>query len=179
MPLSDSDPGVEGAQPEGEALTTAPVVMGARGPSGLVAPLAVDAGGRLKAVETTAEVPTGGTAFDLFADEGNLDINSDEEDDSSPISNGQNLFIQSLLVGSEQSGRGSKVELFWVNGATETLITRVIVNGPSRLYTFGDLNFARGGVQLTGNGTAFLRMVRDRLDGGRRMVLAEVRGYTL
>ena len=178
MGLADTDPEVVGAQLVGEAFGGAPVVIGSVDPSGNVATTRVDSAGRVLSSPAEVLVPEGATPFSLYVPVADLDVNSTTDTDSLAIPDGQTLYIQCLVIGSEGDGRGSLVELIWLENTTEKLITRRIINGTHRPFAFNNLSNARDGTDLTGAlGNRKLRIRRSRLSSGRRIVDAEVHGY--
>lgn len=102
---------------------------------------------------------------------------------SAAIGNGINLFIQTVSAGAagDPTENGSKVELYWREGTgpTDHLITRIYLSGQTVNLVTPNINAARDGTQLTGNGTnTYLVIRRERLSTAAQEIDAEVRGYT-
>lgn len=146
----------------------------------------VEASGKLQVAAQPPQPPAGTTEFVLANSEAVLEIgggDSPAETESAVIGNGVNLYIQQLVAGAagDPSEKGSKVELYWREGAgpTDHLIDRVYVAGQTVVETLPDAHKARDGTVLTGNGTnTKLVLSRIRLSNADQEVDAIVRGYT-
>lgn len=145
-----------------------------------------DGDGALKVVTQPPEPPPGTTEFVLAISEAALTIgggDSPAETVSATIGNGVDLYLQQFVAGAagDPSEKGSKVELYWREGAgpTDHLIERMYVAGQSVALTLPDANKARDGTAMTGNGTnTKLVISRSRLSNADQEVDAIVRGYT-
>jgi hypothetical protein len=145
-----------------------------------------DGEGKLKVAAQPPTAPPGTTPFVLPGDTplvvGPVPVY--EESASAVIGNGVKLYLQTLLAGAagDPSEKGSRVEVLWEEGATPTrhLVTRVYVLGQSVLYTFPDVQVARDGTAMTGNGSnTKLILRRERLSVAAAEIDAEIRGYTV
>jgi len=93
------------------------------------------------------------------------------------------LHVQFLAAGAagDPSEKGSKVELYWREGAgpTDHLVERIYVSGATVSLSLPNTNLARDGTAMTGNG-ANTRLVvrRERLAVSAQEIDAVVRGYT-
>jgi hypothetical protein len=125
--------------------------------------------------------PPGGTDFQMTADNP-LEI----QQSISPhltqtvIPTGTTLFITQVVAGcqGDPSADGSKVEVMYWNGTTEHLVERLYVTGFTEFGDYPNVNAARDGTTLTGDGTAELRIYRYRLSNAAQEIDCVVRGFT-
>lgn len=142
--------------------------------------------GTLRVASQPPSPPPGTTEFVLAQDEADLIVGptpSFDETESATIGNGVDLFLQFLSAGAagDPSEKGSKVEVYWREGAgpTDHLIERVYLSGQTVNVTLPDVHKARDGTVLTGDGsTTKLVIRRERLSTAAQEIDAEVRGYT-
>jgi len=122
--------------------------------------------------------PTGGSLVTIPAD--NPLTVSGTHDTEYTITSGKSFYIQQLICGAEgdPTEKGSKIEVLFNNG-TEHPISRVYITGFSEYFQFPDVNEARDGTSLTGNGTNKIVVRRIRLSGTSQEIDAVVRGYEL
>jgi hypothetical protein len=151
--------------------------------------LQVEDTGKLSVASTPPQPPAGTTPFGLAVNEGELevgaggDVASPHDTDSPLIASGDTLFLQFVLVGTQgdPAESGSKVEVYWVEGAgaTEHLVERFYIDGATESYPLPDLQESRDGTAMLGNGTnTFLRVRRIRFSNTAQEVDFDVRGYT-
>ena len=148
--------------------------------------LVTDGVGVLKVSNQPPLPPAGATAFTLAVDEGDLEISAPpayQEEESAFIGNGLNLFLQTFFSGAacDPNERGSRVDLLWREGGgpTDHIISRMYIAGQSLSFTLPDVNAARDGTQMTGDGTTTKLVIRRyRLSNPASEVDVEVRGYT-
>jgi hypothetical protein len=145
----------------------------------------VEADGTIRVATAPPSAPPGTTEFVLAGDDplvmGGTD--SPDDSDSAVVGNGVNLYVQTIVAGAagDPSEKGSRIDLLWVEGGgpTEHLIERIYIRGSTLPVTLPDVNKARDGTALTGNGSnTFLRLRRIRLSNADQEVDAVVRGYT-
>jgi len=151
--------------------------------------LLVEDTGKLVTASSPPQPPAGTTPFGLAVVESEIevgsggDVSSPHDTDSAIIANGDTLFLQLALVGTEgdPAESGSKVEVYWVEGAgvVEHLVERFYIDGATNSYPLPDLQEARDGEAMVGNGTnTFLRVRRIRFSNTAKEVDFDVRGYT-
>jgi hypothetical protein len=141
--------------------------------------------GTLKVASQPPSPPSGTTEFILAQDDANLEVGPSpvyHETESAVVGNGVVFNLQLVVAGAagDPSERGSKVELFWREGAgpTDHLITRVYLVGASLALTFPSVSQARDGTAMIGNGTnTKVVLVRTRLSTAAQEIDAEVRGF--
>jgi hypothetical protein len=94
------------------------------------------------------------------------------------ITNGKTFYLQQIVAGSQgdPTENGSRVELFFYDG-TEHLVARIYLTGFTTFITYPQLNEARDGTAMSGNGTNYLILRRTRLSGGNQEVDAVIYGY--
>lgn len=100
------------------------------------------------------------------------------------IPNGEKLVLQQMIAGcqGDPSADGSKVEVYYWNGSTETLVDRIYVTGQTQFGNYPDTDTARDGTQLDGMPTAgegTIRIYRSRLSNSSQEIDAVLRGYTI
>jgi len=98
------------------------------------------------------------------------------------IPTGKTLFIQQIIAGcqGDPSADGSKVEVYYYDGATEHLVDRIYILGQTQFGNYPDTSTARDGTVMTGSGTTRkLRIYRSRLSNSTQEIDAVVRGYTI
>lgn len=151
--------------------------------------LLVEADGTLRAATQPASPPAGSTEFSLSNLESELnvgsggDVSSPHTTLSSVLANGADLYLQSVEVGTagDPSEAGSKVEVFWREGAgpTDHIIARVYSIGDTVAFQLPNTHKARDGTVLQGNGSnTYLGITRTRLSTAAKEIDAIVRGYT-
>jgi hypothetical protein len=148
--------------------------------------LLTDGDGVLKVANQPPKPPPGTNEFVLAIAEGTLAIDAPPaywETESAVIGNGLNLYLQLVTAGAagDPSERGSRVDLLWREGAgpTDHVIERIYISGQSVTITLPEVNKARDGTTLTGNGTNTKLVIRRyRLSNAEAEVDAIVRGYT-
>lgn len=180
MGLYDTDPEVTGRQAEGQPFDGAPIVIGGKDDSGNVKTSTIDDSGRLRVIQASLVPPVGANPFTVSIPDADLSFITTNDYDGPLVPNGETLFLQLALAGSELDGSGNRVDLIWVEGAgaTEHLIERFFAHGPSQSYILNDIDTARDGTVLTGNGSnTFLRIRRVRLSGSAMQCDVSVRGY--
>lgn len=127
------------------------------------------------------ETPPGGTDFQLVADNP-LTVSQaiSPHLTSTVIPNATTLFITQVIAGcqGDPSADGSKVEVLYWDGATEHVIERVYVMGFTEFGDYPNVNKARDGTSLVGDGTAELRIYRYRLSNASQEIDCVVRGFT-
>lgn len=141
--------------------------------------------GTLRVASQPPSPPPGTTEFVLSQDDADLEIGraeSPDDTDSAIVGNGVNLYIQAFSAGAagDPSERGSRVDVVWSEGGgpTEHVVARLYVAGQTTSVQLPDVNKARDGTALTGNGTnTKLILRRYRLSNSGQEVDAEVRGY--
>ena len=151
--------------------------------------LLVDDAGKLSVSASPPTAPPGTTEFVFAVSPSQLtvgsggQVSSPHNSDSSVIASGKTLRIQLISAGTEgdPAESGSKVEVYWVEGAggTEHLIERLYSDGASETLVLPETRKARDGTQLDGNGTnTFIRVRRTRLSSSAKEIDFVVRGYT-
>lgn len=148
--------------------------------------LLVEDDGTLRVASQPPSPPPGTTEFVLSQDDANLVVGpspSFHETESAVIGAGVNLYLQTFTAGAagDPSEKGSKVELYWREGAgpTDHLIARIYLSGQSVVQIFPDVNKTRDDTAMTGdNSTTKLVIRRERLSTSGQEIDAEVRGYT-
>lgn len=147
--------------------------------------LFTEADGTLRVASQPPSAPPGTTEFVLAQDEVDLEVGPSptfHESESAVIGNNVNLYLQTVIGGAsgDPSEKGSKVEVYWREGAgpTDHLISRIYLSGQTVIETLPDVNKARDGTQMTGNGTnTKLVLRRERLSTSAQEIDGEVRGY--
>jgi hypothetical protein len=160
-----------------------PVV--ARDKEDVVRRLVAEEDGTLIVAAKPPSAPPGTTGFVLAADTP-LEIGpvpSFHEVVSPAIGNGLDLYLQTIAAGAagDPTENGSKVEIYWREGATPTnhLISRIYLVGQTVNLVLPNVHAARDGTALTGNGTnTYIVIRRERLSTSAQEIDAEVRGYT-
>jgi len=145
-----------------------------------------EADGTVMVAARPPKAPPGTTEFVLSQSEANLVVGPSpvyHETESSVIANGDNLYLQTVIGGAagDPSEKGSKVEVYWREGAgpTDHLISRIYLMGQTVIETLPDVNKTRYGPAMTGNGTNTKLVVRrERISTSAQEIDAEVRGYT-
>ena len=148
--------------------------------------LLTEADGTLRTASQPPSAPPGTTEFVLAIDEADLEIGAPptyHEEESSVIGSGVELYLQLFVAGAagDPSERGSRVDILWREGAgpTDHVIERAYVSGQSVTTILPDVNKARDGTTLSGNGTNTKLVIRRyRLSNSDQEVDAIVRGYT-
>jgi hypothetical protein len=166
------------------ANTPALLISGADS-SGNAKRLLLDSNQQLRTAAAPPQPPDGTTEFVLAVPDVDLELDGDASPGdtlSAVIGNGTNLFIQSVSGGAagDPTERGSRIDILWQEGAGPTyhVIARYYVGGQTVAVTFADINKARDGTQLQGNGSNTRLVIRRyRLSNGAQEVDAEVRGY--
>jgi hypothetical protein len=187
--LVDGENGVELAIADGVAVpaNTRALLAAAADSEGIGRVLLCDGEGKLKVAAQPPTAPPGTTEFVLAQPEAELEVGpvpTFHETVSAAIPDGENLYLQTFVVGAsgDPSEKGSKVEIYWREGATPTdhLISRIYLQGQTVVQTLSDVNKARDGTTLTGDagGTTKLVIRRERLSTSAAEIDAEVRGYT-
>jgi hypothetical protein len=152
-------------------------------------PVLSEVDGALIVAAKPPTAPPGTTEFVMAVNEAELsvgsggDVASPHTTESAIIGNTVNLFLQSVNVGTEgdPSEAGAKVEIYWREGAgpTDHLIERIFVAGDTKQITLPNINKARDGTAMTGNGTnTKLAITRTRLSASAQEVDFEIRGFT-
>lgn len=171
---------------EGDAWTTQPgIPIVARDKEDVVRRLIAEEDGTLIVASKPPSAPPGTTPFVLAGDTP-LEIGpvpAYHETVSPAIGNGLNLYLQTIAAGAagDPTENGSKVEVYWREGTgpTNHLITRIYLSGQTVNLVLPNVNAARDGTALTGNGTnTYLVIRRERLSTAAQEIDAEVRGYT-
>jgi hypothetical protein len=157
----------------------------ARDKQNLVRRLFAEADGTLIVAAKPPSAPPGTTAFVLAADTPLIvgPVPNFRETVSPVIGNGLELYLQTVSAGAagDPSENGSKVEVYWREGATPTdhLITRIYLSGQTVNEVLPNVHHSRDGTALTGNGSnTSLVIRRERLSVSAQEIDAEVRGYT-
>jgi hypothetical protein len=147
--------------------------------------LRVESDGTLSVATQPPSPPPGTTEFVLAQDEVDLSIDgaaSPATKDSAIIGDGVNVYIQSFSAGAagDPNEKGSKVEILWVEGSPEVehIVERLYVGGASVSLELPNINKARDGTLLTGNGSnTKVRLRRVRFSNSAQEVDGEIRGY--
>jgi hypothetical protein len=142
--------------------------------------------GVLRVASVPPSPPPGTTEFVLAPDNGDLEVGPTptyHEKESSVIGNGTDLVLQFIAAGAEgdPSERGSKVEIFWREGAgpTDHLVERMYLTGATVALSLPDTRKTRDGTTMTGNGSnTKLVIKRTRMSTSAQEVDCVVRGYT-
>jgi len=156
-----------------------------QGYDGKAYPPLISEEGRVSVSSAPPSPPPGTTEFVLSGDSP-LTVGPNptyQETESSVIGSGVSLKIQFFAAGAEgdPSEGGSKVEIYWREGATPTdhLVERLYVSGSTVYETLPDTNTARDGTTMVGNGSNTKLVIRrKRLSNSGQEVDAVVRGYT-
>lgn len=171
---------------EGDSWTTEHGIPGvARDKQNLVRKILSEPDGALIVAAKPPSAPPGTTEFVLAGDTP-LEVGpvpNYQESVSAAIGSSVNLYLQSFSAGAagDPSEKGSKVELYWREGGgpTDHLISRIYLVGQTVVQTLPNVNKARDGTQMTGDGsTTKLVIRRERLSTSAQEIDAEVRGYT-
>lgn len=147
--------------------------------------LVTDGDGILKVSSQPPKPPPGTTVFTLAVPDVDLEISAPptyHEHESAIIGNALNLILQVFSSGAmgDPSERGSRVDILWREGAgpTDHVVARMYIGGQSLSFILPDVNTARDGAQLLGDGaTTKLVIRRYRLSNADSEVDVEVRGY--
>lgn len=99
-------------------------------------------------------------------------------DTSFVIPNGETFHLQEIVAGNEDPTKGAVVEVIYDNGA-EHLVARVYTNGETIAIGFSDVEIARDGTPMVGNGAHTIIVRREKYSGTNIAIDAEVRGYTV
>lgn len=94
------------------------------------------------------------------------------------IPNGETFFLQEITAGNEDPTKGAVVEVIFDDG-TEHLVARIYINGQTISIGYTDLEEARDGTALDGNGTNTIIVRRAKFSGSNIAIDAVVRGYTV
>jgi hypothetical protein len=172
---------------DGDALTGYGIPILGRDAEDKARFLFTEEDGTLRVASQPPSPPPGTIPFVLAQDDANLEVGpvpSYHDTESAVIANNVNLYIQTFVAGAagDPSEKGSKVELYWREGAgpTDHLIARIYLTGQTVLETLPDVNESRDGTHLTGNGTnTKLVLRRERLSTSAAEIDGEVRGYTV
>jgi hypothetical protein len=140
----------------------------------------------LKVATRPQGIPAGTTEFVLAQDDVDLEVGptpSYDETESAVIDNGHTLYLQSISSGAagDPSEKGSKVEVYWREGAgpTDHLIDRLYVIGSSIQIQLPATSKARDGTDFVGDGSTTKVVIRrERLSTSAQEIDAVVRGYT-
>jgi hypothetical protein len=120
--------------------------------------------------------PAGSTPVTIAADTP-LDVNG-TDDTAYTITNGKTFYLQQLIAGAEDSpvAAGSAVEVFFDDGA-EHIVSRIYVAGFTNIVSYPDIDEARDGTTMTGNGTNQIIVRRRRLSNQTLEIEGVVLGY--
>jgi len=146
--------------------------------------LLAEENGTLRVASQPPSPPPGTTEFVLSQSDTVLEIglaDSPHDTESAVIGNGVDLYLQSFSSGAagDPSERGSRVDIVWTASSVEHVVARLYIAGQSVERTLSDVNKARDGTTMTGNGTDTKLIIRRyRLSNADQEVDAEVRGYT-
>lgn len=141
--------------------------------------------GRVSVTAFPISAPPGTTPFVVAADTP-LEVGPNplfHETLGSVVAASTDLHVQFIAAGAagDPSERGSKVEVYWREGATPTdhLVERIYISGATVGLTLPDTNQARDGTPMTGNGSNTRLVVRrERMSNSAQEIDAVVRGYT-
>lgn len=144
-----------------------------------------DGSGALVVASRPAIPPPDTTEFVLSQDDADLEIrgnDSPDDTESAVVEDGVNLYLQTFLAGAagDPSEKGSRVDVLWREGAgpTDHVVERLYVSGQTTTLQLSDVNKARDGTVLTGDGaTTKLVIRRYRLSSSKQEVDVSVRGY--
>lgn len=147
------------------------------------------ADGKLVVASAPPGAPPGATEFVLAVDEDEIsvgtggDVASPHTTVGSIIENGATCNLQLIVggTGGDPTVKGSKIEVYWREGAgpTDHLIERVYVAGQTVSIVLPDTSKARDGTSMVGNGTnTRIVVVRTRLSTAMQEIDFAVRGYT-
>jgi len=146
----------------------------------------VESSGALKVTASPPQPPPNTAEFVLSQVEAQLVVSTTSDSLSAPIPNGHTLNLQLFAAGSagDPSEKGSKVEVFWQDGApgSEVLhvVERVYVMGQTLSIILPDVSKARDGTLMVGdsNGYGKLLVRRTRMNPSPLEVDFVVHGYT-
>ena len=96
------------------------------------------------------------------------------------IPDGEAFTLQQLTAGAEgdPTEKGSKVEVYYFDGTVDHLIERVYVSGFSLSTSYPDVELARDGTPMVGDGsTKKIRIDRIRMSGTAQELDSVVRGF--
>lgn len=94
------------------------------------------------------------------------------------IPNGETFFLQEIVCGNEDPTKGAVILVIFNNG-TEHVIARVYTNGQTIQVGYSDVEAARDGTALVGNGTNTIIVRRVKYSGSDIAIDAVVSGYTV
>jgi hypothetical protein len=171
---------------DGDSWTTEhgiPVV--AHDKQDLVRKILAEPDGALIVAAKPPSAPPGTTSFVMAADTP-LSVGpvpTFHETVSPAIGASVGLYLQTIAAGAagDPTENGSKVEVYWREGSTPTdhLISRIYLSGQTVNEVLPNVNEARDGTALTGNGSnTYLVIRRQRLSTAAQEIDVEVRGYT-
>lgn len=164
---------------------TRTLLFAGEGVDGKAYTIQVEEDGKLRVASTPPTPPAGTTEFVLSADSP-LEVGPNptfQEKTSAAIANGETLKLQFVAGGAQgdPSESGSKVEVYWEEGAgpTRHLVERIYLSGATVYVSLPDVSKARDGTVMTGDGTNTKLVIRrERLSNSAQEIDAVVRGYT-
>lgn len=141
--------------------------------------------GKVSVSSSPPEAPPGTTSFVIDASSP-LEVGPNpvyDESNGPVIASGYDVHVQFFAAGAagDPSEKGSKVELYWEEGAgpTRHLVERIYVAGATVALSMPNTNLTRDGTAMAGNGTNTRLVVRrERLATSAQEIDAVVRGYT-
>lgn len=128
-----------------------------------------------KVAVTGATPPPSTTPVQINAD---TPLSVGTNDTTFIIPNGETFFLQEVVAGNEDPTKGAVVEVLFDNG-TEHLIARVYISGQTRSIGYTDLDTARDGTALLGDGVDTIIVRRAKFSGSNIAIDAVVNGYTV
>lgn len=157
----------------------------ARDAGGLARFILCEDDGKVRVASQPPSPPPGTTEFVLAQPEANLEVGPFprfHETVSAAVGNNVELYLQSFTAGAagDPSEKGSKVEIYWREGAgpTDHLISRIYLSGQTVVQTLPDVHKARDGTAMIGDGTTTkLVLRRERISWSAQEIDGEIRGY--
>lgn len=145
----------------------------------------VESDGAVRVTDRGQRPPPGAVEFVLAADDP-LSVGPTpqfHDTESAVITNTHTLYLQVIAAGAagDPSEEGSKVEVYWREGAgpTDHLVERLYANGSTLFISLPNASKARDGTTMVGDGsTTKLIIRRERLSRSAQEIDAVVRGYT-
>lgn len=145
--------------------------------NGLTREVRVDADGNMLVAVVIETVPLGATGVVVAAD---TPLAVDTHDTAYVIPNGVTFHLQQFIIGNEDPTKGARIEIIYYDGTTEHVVMRSYGAGFTVSVPFPNINEARDGTLMAGNGsTKTIIIRRTKLTGTNIEIDATVRGYIL
>lgn len=123
--------------------------------------------------------PPAATAVNIYAsDPLELSNSNSPHDTSYTITNGKYFKLQRIIMaaGKDPSEKGTMIELIYKD-STEHLVCRLFIDQTTSEMQFADLDKARDGTSMAGNGSYTMILRRTRLSSASQHIDVHVQGY--